>query len=59
VPIALFVHKITGELHPQTLELIEKVAVQVEQAGIDAWWDINAAALLGAEAETTLKSPIP
>jgi isoleucyl-tRNA synthetase len=55
VPIALFVHKITGELHPQTLELIEKVAVQVEQAGIDAWWDINAAELLGDEAPNYIK----
>ena len=55
VPIALFVHKITGELHPQTLELIEKVAVQVEQAGIDAWWDINAAELLGDDAPNYIK----
>ncbi|MBK8325711.1 MAG: isoleucine--tRNA ligase [Moraxellaceae bacterium] len=55
VPIALFVHKITGELHPQTLELIEKVALQVEQAGIDAWWDINAAELLGSDAENYIK----
>jgi isoleucyl-tRNA synthetase len=55
VPIALFVHKITGELHPQTLELIEKVAVQVEQAGIDAWWDINTAELLGDDAQNYIK----
>jgi len=55
VPIALFVHKITGELHPQTLELIEKIAVQVEQAGIDAWWDMDTAALLGAEADNYVK----
>ena len=55
MPIALFVHKITGELHPQTLELIEKVALQVEQAGIDAWWDINAAELLGDDAPNYIK----
>ncbi|HNI63708.1 MAG TPA: isoleucine--tRNA ligase, partial [Agitococcus sp.] len=55
VPIALFVHKITGELHPQTIDLIEKVALEVEKAGIDAWWDIDAAVLLGAEAENYLK----
>lgn len=55
VPIALFVHKVTGELHPQTIELIEKVALAVEKAGIDAWWDIDAAVLLGAEAESYLK----
>ena len=55
VPIALFVHKITGELHPQTLELIEKVALQVEQVGIDAWWDINPAELLGDDAQNYIK----
>ena len=50
VPIALFVHKITGELHPKTLDLIEQVALRVEQSGIDAWWDTEAVELLGAEA---------
>ncbi|KGK22108.1 isoleucine--tRNA ligase, partial [Vibrio navarrensis] len=50
VPIALFVHKETAELHPNSLELIEKVAQVVEQKGIQAWWDLDAAELLGAEA---------
>ncbi len=50
VPIALFVHKQTQELHPRTAELIEQVALRVEQAGIDAWFDLDAAELLGAEA---------
>ncbi|MDF4604045.1 class I tRNA ligase family protein, partial [Vibrio parahaemolyticus] len=47
VPIALFVHKETAELHPNTLELIEKVAKLVEEKGIQAWWDVDAAELLG------------
>jgi len=51
VPIPLFVHKETGELHPRTSELIEAVARRVELAGIDAWFDLAAADLLGAEAE--------
>ncbi|CAH1533120.1 isoleucine--tRNA ligase [Vibrio sp. B172a] len=51
VPIALFVHKETAELHPNTLELIEKVAKLVEEKGIQAWWDVDAAELLGADAE--------
>ncbi len=50
VPIALFVHKETGKLHPRTAELIEQVAQRVEQAGIDAWFDVSAAELLGDEA---------
>ncbi|HEX6592469.1 MAG TPA: class I tRNA ligase family protein, partial [Moraxellaceae bacterium] len=47
----LFVSKATGELHPRTLELIEQVAQRVEQAGIDAWFDLSAEDLLGAEAK--------
>jgi isoleucyl-tRNA synthetase len=47
VPIPLFVDKVTGELHPRTAELIEEVAKQVERDGIDAWFDLDATALLG------------
>jgi isoleucyl-tRNA synthetase len=50
VPIPLFVDKESGELHPRTAELIEEVARLVEQGGIDAWFAIDAAALLGADA---------
>ena len=50
VPIPLFVEKVTGELHPKTAELIEDIAKRVEQDGIDAWFDLDATALLGAEA---------
>ncbi|NNM61486.1 MAG: isoleucine--tRNA ligase [Steroidobacteraceae bacterium] len=50
VPIPLFVHKQSGELHPRTQELIETIATRVEQTGIDAWFDLDTAELLGAEA---------
>jgi isoleucyl-tRNA synthetase len=50
VPIPLFVHKETGELHPRTQELIAQVAERVEQHGIDAWFDLDPAELLGADA---------
>ncbi|MBB3170117.1 isoleucine--tRNA ligase [Simiduia aestuariiviva] len=50
VPIALFVHKDTQELHPNTVELVEKVAERVELAGMDAWFDLDPAELLGDEA---------
>ncbi|WWO97586.1 MAG: isoleucine--tRNA ligase [Candidatus Dasytiphilus stammeri] len=40
VPIPLFIHKENGNLHPNTLAIIEKVAVLVEQRGIQAWWDL-------------------
>ncbi|HTB29810.1 MAG TPA: isoleucine--tRNA ligase [Steroidobacteraceae bacterium] len=50
VPIPLFVDKETGELHPKTSELIEVVAKMVERGGIDAWFDLDPATLLGADA---------
>ncbi|CAH0526788.1 isoleucine--tRNA ligase [Vibrio hippocampi] len=52
VPIALFVHKETAELHPNTLALIEKVALLVEEKGIQAWWDVELAELLGEDADS-------
>jgi isoleucyl-tRNA synthetase len=50
VPITFFVHKETGELHPRTTELVEQVAQRIEQQGIDAWFELDAAELLGDEA---------
>jgi isoleucyl-tRNA synthetase len=50
VPIPLFVNKASGELHPRTAELIEEVAKRVERDGIDAWFDLNPAELLGEDA---------
>ena len=51
VPIALFVNKVTAELHPETPRLIEEVALKVEQTGIDAWFDLDASELLGDDAD--------
>jgi len=50
VPIALFVHKQTGELHPDTLELIEQAAKLIEQNGVEAWFALEPEKLLGDEA---------
>jgi len=51
VPIPLFVNKQTGELHANTDALIEQVAGKVEVEGIDAWFDMDAAVLLGSEVD--------
>ncbi|WP_432454304.1 isoleucine--tRNA ligase [Agarivorans sp. QJM3NY_29] len=55
VPIALFVHRETNELHPRAVELMEEVAKRVEQNGIQAWWDLDATELLGDEAASYRK----
>ncbi len=57
VPIALFVHRETQELHPNSIELMEQVAQKVEKEGIQAWWDMDAAELLGEDAELYSKVP--
>ncbi|MBB5217238.1 isoleucine--tRNA ligase [Parapusillimonas granuli] len=51
VPMAFFVHKETGELHPRTPELMEQVAQRIEKEGIEAWQSLDPAELLGAEAD--------
>ncbi|KZK69255.1 isoleucine--tRNA ligase [Shewanella baltica] len=51
VPITLFVNRETEELHPDSVSLMERVASRIEQQGIQAWWDLDAAELLGDEAE--------
>lgn len=50
VPIALFIHRETGELHPDSAELVDSVAALVEVQGIDAWFELQPKDLLGEEA---------
>ncbi|RAM62333.1 isoleucine--tRNA ligase [Herbaspirillum rubrisubalbicans] len=56
VPMAFFVHKETGELHPRTPELIEQVAQRIEKSGIEAWQALDPKELLGADAEHYVKN---
>jgi len=51
VPITLFIHRETSELHPNTTQLMEQVAQRIEQRGIEAWFDLDVSELLGTEAE--------
>lgn len=55
-PMPLFIHKITGCLHPDTLKWIEAVALRIEKSGIEAWFSLDAAELLGEDAESYDKS---
>jgi isoleucyl-tRNA synthetase len=47
VPMAFFVHKETGELHPDTPALLEQVAKRVQAHGIEAWQQLDPKELLG------------
>jgi isoleucyl-tRNA synthetase len=56
VPMPIFVHKETAQPHPRTAELLEQVAQRVEQQGIEAWFSLDAAELLGDEAASYKKT---
>ena len=51
VPITLFIHKETGEPHPDSPALIRQVAERVESQGIDAWFELEPRDLLGDTAD--------
>ena len=51
VPITLFINKKTQELHPDMFNLMETIALKIEQEGIDSWFDSEPSTLLGAEAD--------
>ena len=54
-PMAFFLHRETGELHPRTQELLEAVAQRVEQGGIEVWQSLDPAELLGDDAADYVK----
>lgn len=56
VPMAFFVHKETGELHPDTPRLIEEIAGRIEQGGIDVWLTLEPRDLLGDDAAMYIKN---
>ena len=48
-PMAFFAHKETGQLHPDSAELLEKVAQKIEEKGINAWFELDKADILPPE----------
>jgi isoleucyl-tRNA synthetase len=51
VPLPFFLHKDSGELHPNTMEFIDRAAALIEQGGIEAWSKLDPAEWLGADGE--------
>ena len=57
-PMTFFVHKESGELHPNSAELLEKIARRIEEKGINAWFELDKAELLSpADCEQYDKLP--
>lgn len=56
VPMAFFIHKESGQLHPNTPALLEQIAQRVEQGGIEAWHALDPKELLGDDAADYIKN---
>ncbi len=53
VPLPFFLHKVSGELHPDTLALMDRAVELVAQGGVEAWSQLDPAAWLGASGENS------
>jgi isoleucyl-tRNA synthetase len=57
VPLALFIHKDTGALHPHTPAVLDTAANMIEAGGIEAWSAASTESIIGAtDAEHYFKS---
>jgi isoleucyl-tRNA synthetase len=56
VPLPLFIHTATGELHPRTMEIMDQAASMVEAGGIEAWSKATAESIIGNDAPDYIKS---
>ncbi|MGH6648009.1 isoleucine--tRNA ligase [Aquabacterium sp.] len=51
VPLPFFLHKVTGELHPETMAFIDRAIDLVQQGGVEAWSKLDPAEWLGVSGE--------
>ncbi len=56
VPLPFVLHKASGELHPRTLEFLDRAAELVQREGVEAWSRLDLREWLGDEAEHYEKS---
>ncbi len=56
VPLPLFIHVNTGELHPNTPAILDMAADMVEKDGIEAWSRATPESIIGADAVQYTKS---
>ena len=50
VPLPLLVNRESGEPHPESARLMGEIAARMDERGIEAWFDLDPAELLGGEA---------
>ena len=51
VPLPLLVNRETGEPHPETARLMAAIAGRMDESGVEAWFALDPAELLGDEAK--------
>ncbi len=51
IPMCLFIHKQTGELHPDMQRIMQQVAERIRTSGIEVWWTLDPEELLGDDAD--------
>jgi isoleucyl-tRNA synthetase len=56
VPLPFFLHQDSGELHPRTLEFMDRAAALVEAGGVEAWSLLEPRDWLGDDASKYSKS---
>jgi isoleucyl-tRNA synthetase len=49
VPLPFFLHKDTGELHPDTMAILDRAITIVAQGGVEAWSRVSAEQILSAD----------
>ena len=49
VPLPFFLHQDSGELHPKTMEILDRAIAIVEQGGVEAWSRVTAEEIVGPE----------
>ena len=53
VPLPFFLHKVSGELHPDTLALMDRAVALVAAGGVEAWSQLDPVTWLGASGENS------
>lgn len=56
VPMALFIHRESGQAHPDSVRLLREVAQRVRDDGLEAWDELEPRELIGEEADFYVKS---
>ncbi|ABJ90570.1 isoleucine--tRNA ligase [Buchnera aphidicola] len=55
IPLPFFIHKNTGELHPNTVMIMKKIVKKIRNHGYKIWWESNVNTWIKKDSETYRK----